>query len=128
MTTLSPFLRNVLVADAVTGLGAGIALIAGADVMQALLGLPSQLLFWSGIALIPFVAGLVAILRASTTTGISWIIGANLVWVAASIYVAFGPSFTPTPLGQVFVCIQAAAVFILAELQLMGLRRGRVTA
>jgi len=128
MTTLSPFLRNVLLADAATGVGAGIVLIAGADFTHALLGLPSSLLFWAGVALIPFVAGLLMILRSNTTAGVPWIIGANFAWVAASLYVAFGPSFAPTLLGQVFVCAQAAVVFILAELQVMGLRRGRATA
>lgn len=128
MTILSPFLRNVLIADAVTGVGAGIVLVAGADFASALLGLPSPLLFWSGVAMIPFVAGLVMILRANVTAGVPWIIGANFAWVAASLYVAFGPSFAPTLLGQVFVCAQAAVVFILAELQVMGLRRGRATA
>lgn len=128
MANLSPFLRNVLIVDAVTGIGASIILIAGADFTYALLGLPSLLLFWAGVALVPFVAGLVLILHSNVTVGVPWIIGANFAWVAASLYVAFGPSFAPTLLGQILVCAQAAVVFILAELQVMGLRRGRTAA
>ncbi len=123
MTTLSPFLRNVIVVDAVTGFVAGLALIAGADVTHDLLGLPSALLFWSGLALIPFIALLAWILRSNATALVPVVIGLNFVWVAASLYVVFGPSFAPTLPGQVFVCAQAAVVFILAELQVIGLRR-----
>ncbi|MEZ6028823.1 MAG: hypothetical protein R3C46_03640 [Hyphomonadaceae bacterium] len=114
MTTLSPFLRNVIVVDAVTGVVAGLALIAGADVTHDLLGLSSALLFWSGLALIPFVALLAWILRSNATALVPVVIGLNFVWVAASLYVAFGSSFAPTLPGQVFVCAQAAVVFILA--------------
>ena len=56
------------------------------------------------------------------------IIATNFAWVAGSLYVAFGPTFAPTVPGQVFVCGQAAVVLILAELQVMSLRRGRRTA
>lgn len=128
MQTLSPFLRKVILVDAVTGVGAGIALIAGADFTHELLGLPSALLFWSGLALIPFIAALVWTLRSNSTALVPAIIAANFAWVAGSLYVAFGPTFAPTLPGQVFVCGQAAVVLILAELQVMSLRRGRRTA
>ncbi len=128
MQTLSPFLRKVIFADAATGVVAGVALIAGADLTHAMFGLPSELLFWSGIALIPFVAMLACILRSNSTALVPTLVGANFAWVAASLYVAFGPSFAPTLLGQLFVCAQAAVVFLLAELQAMSLRRGRRTA
>lgn len=124
MTTLSPFLRNVLIADAVTGVGAGIALIAGADFTHELLGLPSALLFWAGVALVPFVAMLAYAIRSNSTAIVPWIIGINFAWVAGSLYVAFGPTFAPSLIGQLFVCAQAAVVFILAELQVIGMRRG----
>ena len=124
MTTLSPFLRNVLIADAVTGVGAGIALIAGADFTHELLGLPSALLFWAGVALVPFIGMLAYAIRSNSTAIVPWIIGINFAWVAGSLYVAFGPTFAPTLMGQLFVCVQASAVFFLAELQVIGMRRG----
>lgn len=127
MQTPSPFLRKVILADATTGVAAGVALIAGADFAHELFGLPSGLLFWSGVALVPFVATLVWILRSNSTVLVPVIIGANFAGVAGSLFVAFGPSFAPTLSGQLFVCAQAAVVLILAELQVMGLRRGRRT-
>ncbi len=124
MQTLSPFLRKVILVDAITGVGAGIALIAGADLTHALFGLPSGLMFWAGVALVPFVALLAYVLRSNSAALVPVIIGVNFAWLAGSLYVAFGPSFAPTLIGQVFVCAQAAAVFILAGLQFIGLRRG----
>jgi len=106
MSTLTPFLRKVVLADAITGAGAGIALVAGADLTHAMFGLPSALLFWSGVALIPFLAMLVSILRTNSTALLPVIVALNFAWVAASLYVAFGPSFAPTVLGQAFVCVQ----------------------
>jgi hypothetical protein len=128
MQTLSPFLRKVILADAVTGVAAGAALIAGTDFTHELFGLPSGLLFWAGVALVPFIATLVWILHSNSTALVPVIIGSNFAWVAGSLYVAFGPSVAPTLAGQLFVCAQAATVFILAELQVMGLRRGGRTA
>lgn len=130
MTTLTPFLRNVLIADAVTGAGAGLLLIGGADLLSGPLGLPSALLFWSGVALIPFVATLVMVARANAAPAgvIPAIIAINFAWIAGSLYVAFGPTFAPSIIGKVFVCAQAAAVFLLAELQVVGLRRISATA
>jgi hypothetical protein len=124
MPTLSPFLRMVILVDAVTGVAAGGALIAGADFTHELFALPSALMFWAGVALIPFVALLAYVLRSNSTALVPVIVGVNFAWVAGSLYVAFGPSFAPTLLGQLFVCAQAAVVLILAELQVTGLRRG----
>ncbi len=130
MQTLTPFLRKVLIADAVLSGAAGLVMIGGADLTHSLLGLPSGLLFWAGVTLIPFVAALGLIARANKAPAgvIPAIIAVNFAWVAASLYVAFGPTFAPTLLGQVFVCAQAATVLVFAELQVMGLRRGRAMA
>ena len=125
---MKPFLRKVLIADAATGAAAALAMIGGADLTHSMFGLPSALIFWAGLALIPFVVALILILRANSTAAIPVIVGMNFAWVAASLYVAFGPTFAPTLLGQVFVCAQAATVFLLAELQVIGLRRNRAMA
>ena len=124
MTALTPFLRKVVLADAVTGAAAGIALIAGADFAHAIFGLPPALMFWAGISLIPFLVLLVTILRTGSPALVPVVIGVNFAWVLASLYVAFGPTSAPTLVGQIFVCAQAAVVFALAELQVLGLRRG----
>lgn len=130
MTVINPFLRKALIADAVVSSVAGLAMIGGANFTQDLLGLPSALLFWAGVAIIPFVAALGLTIRAASVPvgAVATIIALNFAWVVASLYVAFGPSFEPTLLGQVFVCAQAATVLLFAELQVIGLRRNRATA
>lgn len=130
MQTLTPFLRKALIADAAVSSAAGVAMIGGADLVHGLLGLPSSLLFWAGVALIPFIATLVMTIRANAAPSalIVGIIAVNFAWVVASLYVAFGPTFAPTLLGQVFVCAQAATVLLFAELQVIGLRRASVAA
>ncbi len=131
MTMISPFLRKVLMIDATISGAAGLAFIGGADLTHYLLGLPSALLFWSGVSLIPFVATLVMVIRANTAPAgvLAAIIATNFAWVAASLFVAFGPVFAPTLIGKVFACAQAAMVFLFAEFQITALRRsGRATA
>ena len=130
MTALSSFLRKALLADAVVSGAACLAMIAGADFTHALFGLPSALLFWAGVALIPFVAMLAMIVRTGGAPSglIATIIALNFAWVAGSLFVAFGPAFAPTLLGKVFIVAQAATVAVFAELQIIGLRRASVTA
>lgn len=130
MTPISAFLRKVLIADAAISGAACLAFIGGADLTHDLLGLPAALLFWSGIALILFVATLVMIIRANAAPAgvISAIIAINFAWVAGSLFVAFGPVFVPSLIGKVFVCVQAAMVFLFGELQFIALRRPRLAA
>ena len=54
--TLNPFLRQVLFADAAVSGAAGLLMVAGAPFLSPLLGLPTGLLFYAGLALFPFVA------------------------------------------------------------------------
>ena len=63
MPALTSYLRKVLLADAVVSGAAGLAMIGGADFTHGLLGLPSPLLFWAGVALVPFVTMLALIVR-----------------------------------------------------------------
>ncbi len=130
MTVLSSYLRKVLLADAVISGAACLAMIGGADFTHGLLGLPSALIFWSGVALVPFIVTLAMVVRAGAAPKglLVAIIGINFAWVAASVFVAFGPMFAPTLLGQAFVVAQAATVFLLAELQVTGLRRAGAAA
>lgn len=124
---MSSYLKKVLIADAAISAAAAIAMMAGSAFLPALLGLPSELLLWAGVALIPFVAGLFLVLRQPQVArgAVVAIIAINIAWVLASLVVAFGPVFAPTLLGKVFVVAQAAAVALFAELQIIGLRRSR---
>jgi hypothetical protein len=111
--TMTPFLRNVLAADAAVSGAAAILMIVGAPYLSPLLGLPSGLLFWAGVALVPFVALLLGTLRRQSAPRLILIdiIGINTLWVA------------PNVLGIAFVAVQALSVALLAELQFVGMRR-----
>jgi hypothetical protein len=128
--TLNPFLRQVLFVDAAVSGAAGLLMAAGASFLSPLLGLPSGLLFWAGLALFPFVALLIAVARrgeASRLTVVD-IIAINALWVAASFGLLASGWVDPTLLGYAFVAAQALAVALLAGLQLVGFRRTTANA
>lgn len=130
MILMSRTLSTVLVVDAVVSGAAGVALVAGSFFLAGFLGLPPALMLWAGIALAPWTAVLLLISRQSRTSKAAvWaVIGVNLAWVAGSLFVAFGPAFTPTLLGKVFIVAQAATVALFAELQALGLKRSAAVA
>lgn len=123
--SVTPFLRNVLMADAVVSGAAGVLMIAGAGILGPFLELPSSLLFWAGIALIPFVAMLFVVARRPSVSRLMLvdIIAINALWVVASFALLFSGMVEPNLLGIVFVSAQALTVALLAELQFVGFRR-----
>ncbi len=123
--TVSPFIRNALLLDAVATGATALLAIAGASFLAPLLGLPQQLLFWAGVLLVPFVAFLVAVSKRPAVARMTLIdiIGINVLWVAASIGLLVSGHLAPTVLGVAFVGAQAAAVSVFAALQIAGLRR-----
>lgn len=123
--SVSPFLRNVLNADAVISGAAGLLMIVGAPFVAPLTGLPSGLLVGAGLLLVPFVALLVVLARKQSVSRmmIIDIIVINALWVAASVGLLLSGYVTPNAFGVAFVLAQALAVAIFAELQFIGLRR-----
>lgn len=123
--SVTPFLRNVLLADAAVSGAAGILMIAGAGLLGPLLGLPSELLFWAGIALVPFVAMLLVVARQPAVQRLVLvdIIAINALWVVASFCMLLSGLVSPNLLGIAFVSAQALTVALLAELQFVGFRR-----
>lgn len=119
------FLRYALIADAAASGATGLLMIAGAAALTGLLGLPVALMREAGLLLVPYVA-LVAFVgaRARIPLGpVKAIVALNVVWVAGSIALLGSGWVAPTALGYAFVIAQAAAVGVLAGLQLVGLRR-----
>jgi hypothetical protein len=127
---MTSYLKKAIAADALVSGAAGVAMMVGSTFLPALFGLPAELLFWAGLALVPFVIELVLILRMKQVPPgfIVALVAINVAWVAASLFVAFGPAFAPTLLGKLFVVAQAAVVAVFAELQIIGLKRARVVA
>jgi len=127
---INPFLRNVLAVDAAMSLAAGAMSLLGASLLAPLLGLPQPLLFWAGLFLLPWSAFLFALSRRAELSRLLLVdvIAINGLWVVASVAILVAGLVTPNVLGIAFLLVQAAAVAVLAELQFMGLRRGRLAA
>ena len=120
-------LRFALLADAIMSGVTGLLMIAGADLLTGLLGLPVALMREAGLLLVPYVA-LVAFVgtRQNISHGaVKAIIALNIAWVAASIGLLMSGTVAPTVLGNAFVIFQAVVVGVFAELQFIGLRRER---
>ena len=128
--TPSPFLRQALLADAVTSLACGLLMLLAAGPLAGLLGLPKILLQSAGAILLPF-AGLVAYLslRPQLSRIAVWaVVLVNGLWAADSILLLLSGWVAPTIAGYVFVIAQAAVVLMYAELQVMGMRRSTALA
>ena len=125
MNRQNTFLRYALLADAVASGATGLLMIAGADLLTGLLGLPVALMREAGLLLVPYVA-LVAFVGTRETISrpaVQAIIALNVLWVAGSIGLLMSGTVTPTVLGAAFVIFQAVVVGVFAELQFIGLRR-----
>jgi len=126
MSRSNRFLRYALLADAVASGATGLLMIAGADLLTGLLGLPVGLMREAGLLLIPYVAlvAFVGTREVISRQAVQTVIALNVVWVAASVGLLVTDFVAPTALGVAFVLAQAAAVAVFAELQFIGLRRG----
>lgn len=125
--TISPssFLRQALLADAVTSTACGVLMLLAAGPLAGMLGLPEALLRIAGAMLLPF-AALVAYLslRPRLPRIAVWaVVLMNGLWAADSVLLLMSGWVAPTAAGYVFVLAQAAVVLMYAELQFMGLRR-----
>jgi len=124
----SQFLRNVLLADGAVSGTAGVVMVAGAGLLAPLTNLPTELLAYAGIALLPWMVALIALARMANVprAAMHWVIAINAIWVAGSIAVLFLTS--PNLFGYAFVIAQAVAVGLFAELQIIALKREPKTA
>lgn len=122
--TVTPFLRNVLALDAVATGATALLMIAGGSLVASLTGLPQPLLFWAGLALVPFVALIAHYARRPRMPRIVMIdvIAINALWVAGSIAILVSGAVQPNLPGYAFVAAQAAVVALFAVLQYRALR------
>ena len=128
MDRRNTFLRYALLADAVASGATALLLIAGADLLTGLLGLPVALMRESGLLLVPYVAlvAYVGTREHMSRSAVKAIIALNAVWTAASLLLLVTDYVAPTALGIAFVIAQAGAVALFAELQFIGLRRSEM--
>ena len=130
MTTITPFLRNVLKADAAFSAVGAVLMAAGAPIVAPLTGLPPTLLIGAGLALVPWVALLVYIVRQPGVSRLVMIdvIAVNALWAAVSVGLLVSGMIAPNALGAAFVLAQALVVAVFAELQFVGMRRAQTAA
>jgi len=121
----SSTVRSALLVDAIVSGVTGALLVIAAPMLETWLGLPAPLLRYAGLISLPFalVVGWLGSQAAPPRAALTAIVAANFAWVAASILLLVVGGVNPTPLGTAYVLFQAAVVFVLAELQFMGLRK-----
>lgn len=119
------FLRRVLWADAASGVGTAVLHCEFADTLAPLLGLPANLLLWSGYALGAFVLFIAWIAsRRTIPAGPVWLlIATNAAWVVGCVGLLASSAVAPTVLGEVFLIVQAVFVGVLVELEWIGARK-----
>ena len=121
----SRFLRNALALDAAACAATGLLLSLGAGSLAGLLGFPAEFLGGAGLVLLPCAAAL-AFFASRTRLprlAVHAVIGINILWIADSVLILVAGWFAPTTLGIAFVLAQAAAVAVVTELEVIGLKK-----
>jgi hypothetical protein len=128
-TRPAELLRLALRLDAgVTGLN-GAGYLAGASLLDGVLGLDATLLRWVGAFLLAYAAvvWVVGNRPAISVAAAGAVVAANLVWAVDSIALAALDWGSPSTLGTVWVLLQAGVVGGFAALQWVALRRSTRT-
>lgn len=118
-------LRLVLMLDAASCGALGVVALAGAPVLDGVLGAPVALLAPVGVFLVAWAVVLWVISsrpRVSKTAARAVILF-NLAWAVDSVVVLAAGPFALTAIGAGFVLTQAAAVGLIAAAQFYALRR-----
>lgn len=110
--------------DALMSGSSGLLAAAGAPALDGVLGVSTGFLVVLGIFLLGYAASLLLLARAGAPApGAKAVIGGNTLWVVASVVTVLADWLTLTTAGTVVCLAQAAAVAVIAEVQLVGLRR-----
>lgn len=115
--------RQAMIVDfAGTGATAVLAIVA-AGFTADLTGLPEALIRGAGLALVPFLALVLAMAMAVKPArgGVVAVIAINIAWVIAS-FATMAFFVSPNAFGYAFITAQALAVALFAELQILALR------
>lgn len=121
---VTPNLRTALLLDAIASGAVGLAMAAGASLLAPLLSLPEPLLFWAGLAFLPWAAALIWAARRQTVARILVIdiIALNALFVAICMALPASGLIAPNMLGTLFILAQGAIVAGFAILQWIQLR------
>ena len=121
-------LRFALRLDALACGVLAILALAGAAVLEGLLGTPASLVRPLGLVLLVFAGGvwLVAAQQPIRRWAAWAVVGLNALWVVDSVATVLLGWWALTTLGTLLVLAQAVATALVAELEFMGLRRASV--
>jgi hypothetical protein len=124
------FLKTVLLIDAATCVATGLLTTLGAVVVSELTRIPSGLLMSAGLILFPIAAFMawVAMRPEPWIAGVWLVIFGNIGWVVGSMLLLLGGFMTLNGFGYGFVLAQVVVVAILAELEIIGVRRSQTAA
>ena len=118
-------LQRITLFDGVLCAAFGLLLVAAAGPLADLFDLPALLLRLVGVGLLPWAAFVLYIAtRTPISRSLTWVVVAgNGVWTIASLLLLVSSQVDPSALGYAFVIAQAVLVAIIAETQIIGLRR-----
>jgi hypothetical protein len=118
-------MRWVLVDAAVSG-PAGLALLAGAALLDETLGVPASVLAATGAFFLVYTTALLLLARAGApATAVAVVAAGNLCWAALSAVVIAADPLTMTTAGHAVTALQGALVALLAVLQIAAVRDAR---
>ena len=110
--------------DALMSGASGVVLAAGASVLDGILGVSMAFLVALGIFLLGYSSALLLLARERVPAlGAKAVIVGNALWVVASLVTVIADWLTLTTAGTVVTLAQAAAVALVTDAQLIGLRR-----
>ncbi len=117
-------LRLTLRLDAVVTGANGAAYLAAAPWLADLLGVPAGALRGLGAFLLAYAVGVWLVAARPRVSGVATevVVGANLLWAAASVAAVVTDRFPLTGVGTAWVLLQAAVVAGFAAAQLAALR------
>ena len=125
MLNPSLFLRRAIQGDAIITGAMAILLVLAAGVLGPILNLPEVFLRQVGLFLIVYAAliGWLGTRAQMPRFAVMAVIAGNVMWTIGSVALLVSGAAAPSMLGIVFVAMQAAAVAVFAELQIIGLKR-----
>jgi len=116
-------LRTALRLDAGATAALGVVLLPLAGPAEGLLGVPASLSVAAGLGLLAWAVVVAWVATRPSRTLVIDVVAGNALWGVASLLYAILARGSLTGLGTAFVAAQAAAVLVLLEVQILGVRR-----
>jgi hypothetical protein len=116
-------LKFALTLDGVVTSANGIALLAGAALLDEWLGLPASLLVAVGAFLTVYGGLVLKLASRPAKAAVVAVIATNVVWAADALLALALDWHEPTLAGQIVIAVQAVGCAGFAALQYLGLRR-----